>query len=301
VPRADFAFVVNQRSGGRTGRALYARLVDRVGSDLVADIHEVDLAAEVRRWAPQVRSMIACGGDGTVSGLLEVVRSQGLAVPVGMIPLGTGNDLARVAGMPLSGSLDRSLSALQEAVPATIDRWVVSGPGGSRPWYNYCSWGGDARIAQRFHQVRDRHRWFFRSRASNLLAYAGAGLQEAGRAIDAGAISAGTPVIVPSWTSSLVLLNIPSYAGGRSLGPGISSSDGMCDAFALGSGVALGMALSGRRRPRRLGRHRHLRLTLPYGGFFQVDGEPQLALPGEYQVDVSGSALLLAGAASAVG
>ena len=52
--------------------------------------------------------MIAAGGDGTVVGVANgLVNSP---VPLGILPLGTGNDLARVLGVPLK--VDEALDLL---------------------------------------------------------------------------------------------------------------------------------------------------------------------------------------------
>jgi hypothetical protein len=188
--------------------------------------------------------------------------------------------------------MDERLAWLAAAVPRVLDRWMLHGPAGDRPWFNYCSWGCDARIAERFHRLRDQHPWAFSSRLTNLACYAALGLQEQGAALALQLRGAGASS-VPTWLRSLVLANIPSYAGGRRLGDGISADDGACDAFALPSGLALGLGLSGVRRPRNLGAHRDLDLHLARPAFLQVDGEPLAAPAGRYRVRHGGRVRLL--------
>ena len=62
--------------------------------------------------------VLACGGDGTVAACAEGVAGTG--VPLGIIPLGTGNLLARNVGLPLDvqEALEVSLGGQQRAIDA---------------------------------------------------------------------------------------------------------------------------------------------------------------------------------------
>jgi YegS/Rv2252/BmrU family lipid kinase len=97
------AFVVNPRAGRGRGAALARELPELVAArGLQADIlatdrpgHAVELA---RRAAGDHDAVVAVGGDGTAHEVVNGVAETGAAF--GLIPMGTGNDLALALGVP---------------------------------------------------------------------------------------------------------------------------------------------------------------------------------------------------------
>ena len=70
-----------------------------------------------------VDAVVAVGGDGTVN---EVVNGlAGHDVPLGIIPLGTANDFARQAGIPLDA--DHAMDIILRRNPVRIDTGEVNG------------------------------------------------------------------------------------------------------------------------------------------------------------------------------
>ncbi len=296
-------FVVNPRSGGRAGPWLLARLRERVPAEHVLTIDEADIPAIARLLAERSDrgALIACGGDGTAAAVIEAcwLADPRKPVPVGTLPLGTGNDLARHLGwrprrglQPLT-HLDHQLHALQFSPLVGLDRWVLSGAGITQPFYNYLSLGADARVAARFHTLRRDAPWLFRSPAVNKAIYGGAALSEpALRLSEVLDLGPGGPEL-PSWTRALVLCNVTSYAGGSRLSPRIRGDDGWIDGFALGPAGAMALALARLRRPRAVIRSAvvHFRLHTPL--IAQFDGEPHRLPAGHYTVAHGGRARVI--------
>jgi diacylglycerol kinase (ATP) len=74
---------------------------------------------------------IACGGDGTAAWALSTIDEMGLAYepPVAVLPLGTGNDLARTLGWG-GGYNDEPVSDILKSVERAhanvLDRWNIT-------------------------------------------------------------------------------------------------------------------------------------------------------------------------------
>lgn len=65
-------------------------------------------------WVADTRAdiIVACGGDGTVRRVLEAVVRADIKIPVGIIPLGTGNLLAKSIGLIDRGKIDKVETAM---------------------------------------------------------------------------------------------------------------------------------------------------------------------------------------------
>lgn len=99
------AIVVNPASGKRRGRQIGAEALDRLTAAghqaHVIEGDDVEHARGVlqRSIVDGVDTVLVVGGDGAVHGVLDLVA--GTDVTFGLLPAGTGNDMARTLGIPV--------------------------------------------------------------------------------------------------------------------------------------------------------------------------------------------------------
>jgi diacylglycerol kinase (ATP) len=135
--RADLA----RRVAAARGVPLDIAITEREG-------HARELARRVRDAGTPL--VIAWGGDGTVN---EIVRElAGTAIPLGIVPSGSGNGLAT----ELRFSRD-PVQALEDAFGGS-DRPIDVGELNGRPFVNIGGIGFDGHIAHRFHALKQGKR-----------------------------------------------------------------------------------------------------------------------------------------------
>ena len=104
------ALIVNAKS--RKGQAMFARACQALeGCDFPVDSHAVEdpdqLEATLERVLEKKPDLVILGGgDGTISGLVDLLVGRG--VTLGVLPLGTANSFCRTLGIPLDipGAVD---------------------------------------------------------------------------------------------------------------------------------------------------------------------------------------------------
>ncbi len=291
-------FLINPLSGGRQGVPLARVLEKRFGHEHVFNVLS-DPSSHVFACARQEKvPVIVAGGDGTVAAILDEQLEHGYGdVPVGVIPLGTGNDCARYLGIKSwrLSDIDSVLAILSEQVPQRMDRWKLVGPASTHIWYNYCSFGADARVALQFDQLRKMHRPFFSKAWLNKAWYGLLGMLHPNRMLPLASEHALKGV------QSLVCTNIPSYAGGSLLHRSIQADDGCFEVLGLPGGLAMGSRLAGQRQAHLYEQTTSWNFSLTRSCAMQVDGEPFIAESGQYTISACEPALVLGKSASKVG
>ncbi|RZM32207.1 MAG: YegS/Rv2252/BmrU family lipid kinase [Sphingomonas sp.] len=121
------ALVVNAKS--RKGQALFKRACAAMsGLPYDVDAHAVedpeDLEPTVlKALAKKPDLLILGGGDGTISGLVDLM--VGHDVILGVLPLGTANSFARTLGIPLT--IEGAVEVIRTGAPRRIDLGMIDG------------------------------------------------------------------------------------------------------------------------------------------------------------------------------
>lgn len=150
VPNALLVIVNPTAGGGRAARLvpwLRERLARRPDARLVVTRRAgeaEELAGEVP--ATGVDRVVAVGGDGTVQEVANGVVEGGGAATVGIVPVGSGNDLARSLGLPRDPAAAWTV-AIGRGERA-VDLLLASGGDGRRRWFGSAGGiGFDAQVA----------------------------------------------------------------------------------------------------------------------------------------------------------
>ncbi|XP_059876001.1 diacylglycerol kinase iota isoform X2 [Delphinus delphis] len=236
---------VNPKSGGNQGTKVMQMFMWYLNPRQVFDLSQEGPkdALELYRKVPNLR-ILACGGDGTVGWILSILDELQLSPqpPVGVLPLGTGNDLARTlnwGGGYTDEPVSKILCQVEDGTIVQLDRWnlhVERNPDlppeeledgvcklPLNVFNNYFSLGFDAHVTLEFHESREANPEKFNSRFRNKMFYAGAAfsdfLQRSSRDLSkhVKVVCDGTdltPKIQELKFQCIVFLNIPRYCAG---------------------------------------------------------------------------------------
>lgn len=118
---------------------------------IVGQIREsADFSRCIRHYRDKVSAVVIGGGDGTFNVAVDAVVESGL--PLGLLPLGTANDLARTLNLP--NALPEACAVIAQGQRQRIDLGRVNG----KYFFNVASCGLSIRITQELSKGLKR-RW----------------------------------------------------------------------------------------------------------------------------------------------
>lgn len=220
----DVTVLVNPQAGrGRSRRVAGTAIAELRRLGLAVDVVVTRSAEHARESAAAAvadgRSAVAvCGGDGAVAAVLPVLA--GSAVPLGVLPGGSGNDVARALGLPVrdAGAAARVVAA---GIAGPIDLGRVTAADGTQRWFaTVVAAGFDARVNERMNAMtwpRGRTRYhvaLVRELASFRPIRYRLTVDDEGLDCDAMLVAVG---------------NLTSYGGGMKICPAARADDGQLD------------------------------------------------------------------------
>jgi len=124
--------------------------VELIESNAVGDLERRIFEHAISDRGP----LIVAGGDGSVHEAVNGVLAAGTRTPMGVIPIGTGNDFAKACSIPLEWDMAASLLAdrISASVPA---RNVDAGKMNERFFANGVGIGFDAKI----NRIAEKYSW----------------------------------------------------------------------------------------------------------------------------------------------
>jgi diacylglycerol kinase (ATP) len=232
VPVAPIVIVNPTAGGGRAARLLpWLRERLEVRPDITVEVtRSAGHAEELARLAGRSGAdrVVAVGGDGTIQEIVNGLCSPNhdASVALGIVPVGTGNDLARSLGLPTDPA-----EAWRTAMGRTLRRVDVArarnGDGRERYFASAGGIGFDAHVARVMADARGwgagrpgylltalRELWRFENRA-------------VGVSLDGGAPITGRVLFVAFANGSF-------YGGGMRIAPDARPDDGLLDVCVVG-------------------------------------------------------------------
>jgi diacylglycerol kinase (ATP) len=225
--------IINAKS--RSGASQCEMAVESLKAHGIEPVHldcesREDLSPLIVRHAGEVDCAIVGGGDGTLNAAaFGVIEAR---IPLGILPLGTANDLARTLEIPTD--LDGAARIIAEGRTRRIDLGLVNG----QPFFNVASIGLSAQLAQML--TNDIKRRFGR------LGYAIVALKVLSRARPFRAIIASETETVRVRTLQIAVGNGRYYGGGNAVEKDAAIDDQHLDLYSLELEKAWKLALMAR-------------------------------------------------------
>lgn len=176
-----------------------------------------EIARDITRLHESVDAVAVCGGDGSISSAAPAIMESGL--PLGIIPAGTANDLARTLSIPLD------FAAAADLIVAGHTRRIDVGMVNGHSFFNVASIGLSSELAQKLDpEIKKRF---------GRLGYAVAALRvlSSARRFRARIVEKGNGTLVKSY--QIAVGNGRLYGGGNVVADTAEIDDGRLDLYSL--------------------------------------------------------------------
>jgi diacylglycerol kinase (ATP) len=224
--------IVNPTAGGGRAARIVPWLRDRLAARPDARVEVTGRAGDAERWAAgferaDTGRIVAVGGDGTVQEAVNGIMAAGNdGTSLGIVPVGTGNDLARSLGLPRDPAAAWTVAVGRGERP--IDLMRATSGDGRRRWFG--SAGGIGFDAQVASAMATRSAWQ-RGRAAYLVTTLSELRRFENRSVELTLDGVATTARV----LFVAVANGEYYGGGMRIAPGARTDDGMLDLCVVGN------------------------------------------------------------------
>lgn len=232
--KAKAMLIINPVSGTRSKEGLGKTVAKALGKKgIETEIRLTTAAGDASKFAREAvekgyDSVIAAGGDGTVNEIAGALCHTDTTL--GIVPLGSGNGLARTLGIPQD--VDEALKIICRHHSIKCDRGIVNG---KDPFYCTFGVGLDAAVSETFASMRHRGRTtYILSIIREFVRYKSQpyALQINGKVITEKALL-------------IAVCNASQYGNNAYIAPKAKLSDGLLDVTVIHSGSPLSSMLVG--------------------------------------------------------
>ncbi len=282
-------FLINPRSGGKRGARILSgllELAEREPGTLAVQL--LDFAAlhdQVAR-AHRAEIVVIGGGDGTISTLIDSFKDIDAAI--GVLPLGTGNDLAKELGLGALTKIEDPRQILNFFQKAKTREFTVCaleyGENFTHrvSFLNYVSFGYDAKVVAHFAQWRKtKLAEYFRGVLLNRIGYAAFSLSSFFHILNPKTnvhLQSGEKIFSVPRCASMIFANVRSLMGLGISNLSGSGHDEEIECVIAPSALSYGSMMLKHKipfcLPRVLGSEKLWDLDgIPEGTYVQIDGE----------------------------
>ncbi|MDO4671396.1 diacylglycerol/lipid kinase family protein [Falsiporphyromonas endometrii] len=266
-------------SGKNKIPSLLAKAIQNTDYELVVSYtkyagHASEIAAEAVKEG--ISAVIAVGGDGTVNEIASSLKYSG--VPLGIIPKGSGNGLARALDIPMSvkGAIDR----IVQGKIRTIDCCLAN----EHAFFCTCGFGFDAQVSKDFADASHRGPLqYMITTVTTFMKYDAQHFR----------VTIGDETLEQD-AFLVTIANASQYGNNAYIAPGAKLDDGLVDVIVIGPmpqiegpKLALQLFRGNIDTNKRFCRYATDKLTVerPYEGPVHLDGEP-VVLPKKVEIKV---------------
>lgn len=231
-PPRRYAVVLNPAAGRGLARRVWPQLeaelhIRGLGFELIRELSGAAALRQVQALAPEV-AVLAVGGDGTVGALLPALVGTGR--PLGLVPLGSGNDFAGMLGLKsgdFAAALDRLMAPPRQVDALHAHILTGEGAGTSRLLLNGLGLGFDAQVTALTFRAPARLSGFLRYAWAALTALRELRLTGVTVEVDGEPLYSGPSPLVAA-------MNSTRYGGGFHISPASDPCDGLLNVLASG-------------------------------------------------------------------